>query len=86
MKKGKVVFDEKVIISAFGFGRRCDRYKYKFYGVLTFHRICPGRHTAFSTVWIAIASMLASFTITKAIDEHGSPIMPELKYSHATSW
>jgi len=32
MKNGKVVFDEKVIISAFGFGRRCGRYKYKFTG------------------------------------------------------
>jgi len=28
MKNGKVVFDEKVIISAFGFGRRCGHYKY----------------------------------------------------------
>jgi len=45
---------------AFGFGRR----------------ICPGRHFARASVWIAIAHILASFTIEKAKDALGNPITP----------
>ncbi|EIW80605.1 PAH-inducible cytochrome P450 monooxygenase PC-PAH 6 [Coniophora puteana RWD-64-598 SS2] len=45
---------------SFGFGRR----------------ICPGRHFARASVWIAIAQILASFTIEKAKDASGNPITP----------
>ncbi|KIL71197.1 hypothetical protein M378DRAFT_154689 [Amanita muscaria Koide BX008] len=43
---------------AFGFGRR----------------ICPGRHLAENSVWLMIASVLATFDISKARDEHGNEI------------
>ncbi|KAH0828014.1 cytochrome P450 [Lanmaoa asiatica] len=43
---------------AFGFGRR----------------ICPGRHVAYASIWIAIASTLATFDFLKAQDEHGNDI------------
>ncbi|KAF8625969.1 hypothetical protein AX17_006694 [Amanita inopinata Kibby_2008] len=43
---------------AFGFGRR----------------ICPGRHIATSTLWIMIASVLSTFTISKDKDEDGNEI------------
>ncbi|KAF8169163.1 cytochrome P450 [Mycena galopus ATCC 62051] len=46
--------------SAFGFGRR----------------LCPGRHMATSTIWIAVASLLAAFDITKAVDGEGNVIVP----------
>jgi len=46
--------------SAFGFGRR----------------ICPGRFLADDSVWIAIATMLATVTISNALDEHGNRIIP----------
>ncbi|KIK66031.1 hypothetical protein GYMLUDRAFT_158739 [Collybiopsis luxurians FD-317 M1] len=46
-------------ISAFGFGRR---------------RVCPGRYMADNTVWLTIASVLATLTISKAKDEKGSSI------------
>ncbi|ESK89264.1 cytochrome p450 [Moniliophthora roreri MCA 2997] len=49
--------------AAFGFGRR----------------ICPGRHMAYSSVWIAIASILKTFDISKAADDHGNVIEPVYK-------
>ncbi|KAG7440108.1 cytochrome P450 [Guyanagaster necrorhizus] len=51
----------------FGFGRR----------------ICPARHMAYSSIWIAIASMLAVFDITKATDEFGKIIEPTYAYAPA---
>jgi hypothetical protein len=48
-----------------------------------FPRICPGRHTAFSAVWIAIASLIAAFNITKSVDENGNTIEPSQEYLSA---
>ncbi|KAJ7101281.1 cytochrome P450 [Mycena belliarum] len=50
--------------AAFGYGRR----------------FCPGRHTASASVWIAVASMLATLNITKAKDEHGAEIEPTYEF------
>ncbi|KAJ7347389.1 cytochrome P450 [Mycena albidolilacea] len=50
--------------AAFGFGRR----------------ICPGRHMARSSVWIAVVSILATFNIDKAVDEAGHVIEPTFEY------
>ncbi|KAJ7894417.1 cytochrome P450 [Mycena olivaceomarginata] len=49
---------------AFGFGRR----------------ICPGRHMASASLWLTIASMLATLDISKAIDEQGNVIEPTYEY------
>ncbi|KAF7345632.1 Cytochrome P450 [Mycena venus] len=49
---------------AFGFGRR----------------ICPGRHMATSSLWITIASILATLDINKAIDENGEVVEPTYEY------
>jgi hypothetical protein len=46
-------------------------------------RICPGRYMAFSAVWIGIASLIAAFDITKAVDENGDVIEPSQEYSSA---
>ncbi|KAF8905213.1 cytochrome P450 [Gymnopilus junonius] len=43
-------------------------------------RICPGRHMAFSAIWINVASMLAVFDIKKAVDEAGNVIEPSHEY------
>ncbi|KAJ6529208.1 cytochrome P450 [Mycena capillaripes] len=48
--------------SVFGFGRR----------------ICTGVHLADTSLWLAIASILATCTISKALDEHGNEIVPEI--------
>ncbi|CAL1715497.1 unnamed protein product [Somion occarium] len=51
-------------VAAFGFGRR----------------ICPGKNLAKDSLWITIASILASFTIEKATDDNGRPITPSEEY------
>ena len=51
----------------FGFGRRR----------------CPGRFMVDSSLWIAIASMIASFDITKAVDEFGNVVEPEIVYDNS---
>jgi hypothetical protein len=48
-----------------------------------FYRICPGRFMAFSAIWIAVASLIAAFDITKAVDENGEIIEPIQKYVSA---
>jgi len=53
--------------AAFGFGRR----------------VCPGKQFAYSSVWITIASVLATFDITKATDENGDIIEPTYEYLSA---
>ncbi|KAK1220843.1 hypothetical protein PQX77_016363 [Marasmius sp. AFHP31] len=50
---------------AFGFGRR----------------ICPGRHFAIDSIYLAVTSLLASFTIAKALDEDGNEIAPRVEYN-----
>ncbi|KAG6908814.1 hypothetical protein DXG01_003167 [Tephrocybe rancida] len=53
--------------AAFGFGRR----------------ICPGRYMAFSAVWVAVASIVATFDITKARDANGTVIEPSHERSRS---
>jgi cytochrome P450 len=65
IKDGKLNDDVKdPSTAAFGHGRR----------------ICPGRFMVFSTLWIAIASMLASFDIGKGVDENGEEIEVGAEY------
>ncbi|KAJ7108017.1 cytochrome P450 [Mycena crocata] len=61
---GKLNPDGPFPETAFGFGRR----------------LCPGRHMALSSLWIVVASMLATFEITKARDEHGREIEPSYEF------
>lgn len=51
--------------AVFGFGRR----------------ICPGRYMARSAMWIAIASILATCEISKALDEKGHEVGPIDEYT-----
>ncbi|KAJ7032293.1 cytochrome P450 [Mycena alexandri] len=62
---GKLNPDVRDPQAAFGFGRR----------------ICPGRYMATSSLWIAIASILAAFNIGKAIEEDERIIEPSYEYS-----
>ncbi|KAF9457684.1 cytochrome P450 [Collybia nuda] len=50
--------------ASFGFGRRQ----------------CPGKNLAVSSVWITVASIIAAFDITKAVDESGNVIEPTHEY------
>lgn len=40
-------------------------------------RICPGRHMAINSVWMAVVSVLATFKISKAKDAQGNEITVE---------
>ena len=51
--------------AAFGFGRR----------------ICPGRHFAMDTLWIAMAHMLAAYKIEKEADSSGTIIEPKEEFT-----
>ncbi|KAJ7123980.1 cytochrome P450 [Mycena crocata] len=51
--------------AAFGFGRR----------------VCPGKDMAQWSVWICVASILASFDISKSLDNDGIPIEPSGEYT-----
>ncbi|KAJ7585221.1 cytochrome P450 [Mycena floridula] len=44
-------------------------------------RICPGRYLADASFFISLAMILATLTITKAKDEDGKEINPELTFS-----
>lgn len=50
----------------FGFGRRA----------------CPGRWMVYDSMWIVIASVLATFDIAPTRNEDGRSILPEGKYTH----
>ena len=39
-------------------------------------RLCPGRHLADASVWLAVATVLSSFTISRAKDHMGNDIVP----------
>jgi cytochrome P450 len=51
--------------AVFGFGRR----------------ICPGRFMARSSMWIAIASVLAAFEISPIVDRDGVSLVPKEEYT-----
>jgi hypothetical protein len=39
---------------------------------------------ALDTIWIAIASVLSVYNISKAVDDHGNVITPEVKLNPGT--
>jgi len=57
--------EEPFPITPFGFGRR----------------ICPGRHLGTASIWIAVATMLATLEISKAKDINGQEIEPSQNMS-----
>ncbi|KDQ55433.1 hypothetical protein JAAARDRAFT_37446 [Jaapia argillacea MUCL 33604] len=52
-------------LAAFGYGRR----------------ICPGRHMAEATLWISIASILATFDVGPGLDDGGRPVKTKAEFS-----
>jgi hypothetical protein len=45
---------------------------------------CAGKSMALDTIWIAIASVLSVYNITKAVDERGNVITPRVKLQPGT--
>uniref|UniRef100_A0A0W0FRH2 Putative cytochrome P450 n=1 Tax=Moniliophthora roreri TaxID=221103 RepID=A0A0W0FRH2_MONRR len=50
---------------AFGFGRR----------------VCPGKHVASSSAWLAMVYLLSTFSMARALDGNGKEIDPEINYN-----
>ncbi|KAG6907100.1 hypothetical protein DXG01_010513 [Tephrocybe rancida] len=50
---------------SFGFGRR----------------VCPGRHLADDSLWMAMATILTTLSISKVIGDDGKEVTPELKFT-----
>ena len=44
-------------------------------------RICPGRYFATDILWLSVASILATFSIEKPLDEAGNIKEPSLTYT-----
>jgi hypothetical protein len=66
---------------ASGDGEWADRYQSQ---KLTLEsRICPGRHLADKSVWIVMATLLSTLNISKAKDENGQEITPEIAFEVA---
>jgi hypothetical protein len=40
------------------------------------HRVCPGQYLGRASVWIVIATVLATMKVSKALDENGAEITP----------
>ncbi|KAJ8593013.1 cytochrome P450 [Rhizopogon salebrosus TDB-379] len=49
-------------------------------------RICVGQHVADASIWIAIVSFLAVFSVHKSLDEHGKeiPVIPKFSIDLTT--
>lgn len=70
----------------FGFGRRCvdDSHCLLESRVLTLRcRRCPGSHLIESSLWIVIASILATFDVKKAVDGKGKMVEPTIVFENA---
>ncbi|PPQ95874.1 hypothetical protein CVT26_015566 [Gymnopilus dilepis] len=58
--------------------RQPDPFKFIFgFG----RRVCPGAHLAEMALFLNISSILAAFDISKAVDERGVPIEPNIEWS-----
>jgi len=80
---------EDPAMAAFGFGRRFVSSKILTYSgavleadsrLILFHRICPGLFLADNSIFLAIATMLYVFHISKANDQHSAEITPAIEY------
>ena len=67
----------------FGWGRRYfpskERQSHVPRMTRGYFRICPGRYFASRVLFLTIARTLATFDISKCLDEDGNPIVPDGK-------
>ena len=50
------------------------------------YSICPGRHLADTTVWLAIARMLATFDFCKPVDDNGQAYDQHPEFETSITW
>ena len=71
-------------VGHFGFGRRRVNplgNVFSTFLTLTNLRVCVGRHLAEATLWIAIATMLATLTLGNEIGPDGREIPPKVAFT-----
>jgi cytochrome P450 len=65
-------------VGVFGFGRRCvntrSGTRMKFTERFSSFSKCPGQHLAELSTWLGVASVLATFDVSPALDDNGKPI------------
>ena len=65
-------------VGVFGFGRRCvntrSGTRVKFIEGFSPFSKCPGQYLAEMTTWLGVASILAAFDVSPALDDNGNPI------------
>ncbi|KJA26057.1 hypothetical protein HYPSUDRAFT_347562 [Hypholoma sublateritium FD-334 SS-4] len=69
---------------SFGYGRRYECNSCLSEPILiliTLLSICPGRHLAMNSAWIAVVSILATYNISKAVDDNGDIIEPKAEFT-----
>ena len=49
-------------------------------------RVCPGQYLAEASLFLAVTMSLATFNISKAHDEDGNTIEPEIEWVPAAIW
>lgn len=84
LKDGQINPDVKdPELQMFGHGRRFfpPAIPYTLWMTRWFYRICPGRHFVLRVLFLAVARILATFDISKSLDEDGNPIVPDEKYT-----
>lgn len=70
---------------AFGFGRRWVTVALSIFArhsILDLSRRCPGANLVDSSVWLLIASVIATMNITNPVDKTGKPIEPEFVFDN----
>ena len=69
-------------IIGFGFGRRCAQFvtERPFPPFSQNCRICPGMYFAHNSIFISIARMLYVFDFSKARDQDGNEVTPDIQY------
>lgn len=74
-------------VGNFGFGRR---YLLDVSLAVSFaddcRSVCVGRFLADNSVWIMVATMLATLDFRKKRDRHGNPIEPRVSFTNGGTW
>ena len=69
---------------AFGFGRRCVaphlRHSFLCLTCGGMDRICPGQAFADQTLWLAMASIIATFDVRRPLDAEGREVTPPANF------
>jgi cytochrome P450 len=74
-----MTFDPSRFLPTPGKSTQQDPYKLVFgFG----RRVCPGSHFAEVSLFLNIASILATFDIFKAVDDQGREIDPVIEYTN----